>query len=141
MIPSITSKPIDQDATQMNEHEIDIGIERQRVLHLFRHGYSNYMEHAFPLDELCPLSCSGRNTIGNFSLTLIDSLDMLAIVGDLPEFRKQIMWIQGEEFSLDINVNVSAFETNIRVLGGLLSAHILAEDLLVCLLVVWRYVD
>jgi len=110
--------------------ENEIKTERGRVIELFNHGYTKYMNHAFPYDELCPLSCTGRNTLGNYSLTLIDSLDMLAIIGDIPEFTKQIQWIQTEDFSFNINVNVSSFETNIRVLGGLLSAHLLAEDLL-----------
>ena len=33
----------------------------------------------FPRDELCPLTCSGRDTWGSFSLTLIDSLDTLIV--------------------------------------------------------------
>lgn len=117
---------------QCNLENIDMSFERGRVIDMFNHGYSEYMKNAFPLDELCPLSCTGRNTIGNYSLTLIDSLDMLAIIGDLKEFQKQIQWLQGEDFSFNINVNVSTFETNIRILGGLLSAHLLAEDILVC---------
>ena len=59
-------------------------------------GYDAYMDNAFPADELMPLSCQGRyrgvqpdrgdldDALGNFSLTLIDSLDMLVVVGDLP---------------------------------------------------------
>ena len=46
---------------------------------MFQHGYDSYMQHAYPRDELCPLSCSGRDTWGKFSLTLIDSLDTLAV--------------------------------------------------------------
>ena len=71
----------------------------------FQHGYDNYMQHAWPLDELNPLACCGRgehlppdcyhqifpgpdienpdnininDVLGDFSLTLIDSLDTLA---------------------------------------------------------------
>ena len=39
---------------------------------------------------------------------------MLRVVQDIPNY--------------DLDVNVSVFETNIRVLGGLLSAHVLASD-------------
>lgn len=35
---------------------------------MFYHGYNNYMEHAFPLDELKPLSCTGRGPEGRGSL-------------------------------------------------------------------------
>jgi hypothetical protein len=33
---------------------------REEVREMFYHTYDNYMEHAFPLDELKPLSCSGK---------------------------------------------------------------------------------
>ena len=36
-------------------------------------------------------------------------------------------WIS-ENISFDLDVRVNVFETNIRLLGGLLSAHILASD-------------
>ena len=80
----------------------------------FQHGYDNYMQHAWPLDELNPLACCGRgeylkyfssqhcqcsgpdtenpdnininDVLGNFSHTLIDSLDTLA--GNL--YRRQM---------------------------------------------------
>jgi mannosidase alpha-like ER degradation enhancer 2 len=34
----------------------------------------------------------------------------------------------GENLHFDIDKTVSLFETNIRVMGGLLSAHLLASD-------------
>jgi len=96
------------------------------------------MENAFPADELMPLSCKGRyrgqepnrgdidDALGNFTLTLIDSLDTLVVLGDLEEFEKGVkLVIQHANFDHDISVSV--FETNIRVVGGLISSHILAE--------------
>lgn len=35
---------------------------------MFYHAYENYMENAFPLDELKPLSCTGRGREGRGSL-------------------------------------------------------------------------
>jgi hypothetical protein len=32
---------------------------KEAVKDMFYHGYNSYLEHAYPLDELCPLSCSG----------------------------------------------------------------------------------
>jgi hypothetical protein len=53
------------------------------------------MKYAFPLDELNPLECSGRgpdhdnpdnininDVLGDYSLTLIDTLDTLALLGN-----------------------------------------------------------
>ena len=62
-----------------------------------------------------------------FALTLIDSLDMLALIGDYPEFRRAIVRVM-HQVNFDRNVTVSIFETTIRVMGGLLSAHVLASD-------------
>eukprot|EP01114_Cavostelium_apophysatum_P012725 TRINITY_DN2912_c0_g2_i1.p1 TRINITY_DN2912_c0_g2~~TRINITY_DN2912_c0_g2_i1.p1 ORF type:complete len:500 (-),score=68.83 TRINITY_DN2912_c0_g2_i1:303-1802(-) len=93
---------------------------------MFYHAYENYIQHAFPLDELKPLSCIGADTLGSYSLTLVDTLDMLFMIGNQSEFEKQVQWV-GKHVSFERDVNVSVFETNIRVLGGLLSAHLLAE--------------
>lgn len=60
---------------------------------MFIHGYDAYMKNAYPADELMPLSCQGRyrdglggqnrgdvdDALGNFSLTLIDSVDTLVV--------------------------------------------------------------
>eukprot|EP01127_Copromyxa_protea_P010905 TRINITY_DN2708_c0_g1_i1.p1 TRINITY_DN2708_c0_g1~~TRINITY_DN2708_c0_g1_i1.p1 ORF type:complete len:766 (-),score=146.81 TRINITY_DN2708_c0_g1_i1:34-2331(-) len=91
---------------------------------MFDHGYSSYMTHAFPQDELASLSCKGFVSHGNNSLTLIDTLDTLVVMGKYDEFEKQVWWV-ADNTNFDIDLCVSVFETNIRVLGGLLSAHVL----------------
>lgn len=100
---------------------------REKVKDMFYHGYNNYLEHAFPLDELRPISCGGHDTWGSYQLTLIDAMDTLAVIGNHSEFARAVEIITG---SLDFNkdVNVSLFETNIRVLGGLLSSYFLSKD-------------
>ncbi|GFY85009.1 glycosyl hydrolase family 47 protein [Actinidia rufa] len=94
---------------------------------MFYHAFNGYMEHAFPLDELKPLSCEGEDTLGGYALTLIDSLDMLALLGDRERFTESVEWIS-KNVRFDINKTVSVFETTIRILGGLLSAHLIASD-------------
>lgn len=105
---------------------------------MFYHGYNGYMKYAFPADELMPLSCKGRfrdveinrgdldDALGNFSLTLIDSLDTLVIMGDLQEFESAVKKVV-QTVTFDSDIVVSVFEVNIRVLGGLISAHVLAN--------------
>ena len=39
---------------------------------MFHHAYDGYLRHAYPYDELRPLSCDGVDTWGSYSLTLID---------------------------------------------------------------------
>ncbi|KAJ3106016.1 ER degradation-enhancing alpha-mannosidase-like protein 2 [Phlyctochytrium planicorne] len=82
------------------------------------------MTYAYPLDELKPVSGVGFNTLGNFSLTLLDALDTLLIMGDRTSFIYGLRMLELVDFNIDVNVSV--FETNIRILGGLLSCHILA---------------
>jgi len=102
---------------------------KQDVKDMFYHSYNGYLNHAFPMDELKPISCSGSNTFGEYALTFIDSLDTLALMGNMSEFKRGVEWII-DHTHFDTNKTVSVFETNIRVLGGLLSSHLLAEILL-----------
>ena len=106
---------------------------------MFYHAYDAYMQHGYPWDELKPLSCEGRrwdrrdrgtldDSLGGFSLTLIDTLDMLVVLDDAAEFQSATEIVL-RDVSFDRNVTVSLFETTIRVLGGLLSAHNLVEEL------------
>lgn len=105
---------------------------RQRVLSMFYHAYDSYLEHAYPHDELLPLSCSGRDTWSgrHMPLQLVDALDTLVVVGNHSEFRRvaSLLLMQGGRSGrFDVDVNVSVFETNIRVIGGLLAAHLLSD--------------
>ena len=139
-------------------------ISREETEHLFYHGYNNYMEHAFPEDELRPVSCKPltrdrsnparpelNDPLGNYSLTLIDSLSTLAILASSSEgntkenealrrFQDGIMALveqygdgsegpkgQGRRaHGFDLDSKVQIFETVIRGVGGLLSAHLFA---------------
>lgn len=67
---------------------------RDEVREMFYHAFDGYMKHAFPLDELKPLSCEGEDTLGGYALTLIDSLDMLALLGDRKHFSESVEWIE-----------------------------------------------
>ncbi|MBN3304049.1 EDEM2 protein, partial [Amia calva] len=93
---------------------------------MFYHAYNSYLDNAFPYDELRPLTCDGQDTWGSFSLTLIDALDTLLILGNNTEFQRVASLLQ-DTVDFDIDVNASVFETNIRVVGGLLSAHMLSK--------------
>ncbi|XP_078429840.1 glycosyl hydrolase family 47 protein [Wolffia australiana] len=100
---------------------------REEVRQMFYHGFNGYLRYAFPLDELKPFSCSGEDTLGGYALTLVDSLDTLALLGDQEQFSWSVEWL-GKHLRFDINKTVSVFETTIRILGGLLSAHLIASD-------------
>jgi Glycosyl hydrolase family 47 len=121
------------------------------------------MNHAFPEDELRPLSCKPltrdrenpthievNDVLGNYSLTLIDSLSTLAILASTPPTSKRNQALvsfqdgirdlvqqygdgsdgpkgQGlRSRGFDLDSKVQVFETAIRGLGGLISAHLFA---------------
>lgn len=118
----------------------------QLIRDMFTHSYDGYMYHAYPASEIKPISCKPAvfNLVKIPALTLIDSLDMLMVLGNYTEFARSVerLRILHQRLAEDnmvidsrhgggglfaLNQNVSVFETNIRVLGGLLSAHQLAE--------------
>ncbi|XP_051956448.1 ER degradation-enhancing alpha-mannosidase-like protein 3 isoform X2 [Xyrauchen texanus] len=113
---------------------------RDQILEMFDHAYNSYMKYAYPADELMPLSCRGRvrglepnrgdidDSLGKFSLTLIDTLDTLVLLNKLDEFEEAVKKTVSD-VRLDNDIVVSVFETNIRVLGGLLGAHVMADVL------------
>ena len=131
---------------------------------MFYHGYDNYMKYAFPEDELRPISCTPltrdqanpahielNDALGNYSLTLIDSLSTLAILASsstthrgknkaFEEFKTGVRHLveqygdgsdtksgQGKRGrGFDVDSKVQVFETVIRGVGGLVSAHLFA---------------
>ncbi|KTF91004.1 hypothetical protein cypCar_00015877 [Cyprinus carpio] len=107
---------------------------------MFYFGYDNYMKFAFPEDELNPIACEGRgpdvlnpsnininDVLGNYSLTLIDALDTLLVLGNVTEFHRAVKLVI-DTVSFDKDSTVQVFEANIRILGSLISAHILLTD-------------
>ena len=54
----------------------------------------------------------------SYSLTLIDAMDTLVVMGNHSEFRRiaQLLIDKGESF-FDTDINASVFETNIRSKG------------------------
>ena len=58
-------------------------------------------------------------------MTLVDALDTLYLLENYTEFDRAVAEV-AVKVDLALNRNVSVFETNIRILGGLISAHIFA---------------
>lgn len=96
--------------------------------------YGAYARMAFGRDELAPVSGEGRDDFGGIGATLIDSLDTLWIMGLREEFHEAVKKLKEPDSGLRraasgaLARDVSVFETNIRVVGGLLSAYDLSGD-------------
>ena len=80
--------------------------------------YGGYKAYAFPHDELRPISRTHTDSLvelgaasptragySGVALTLIDSLDTLAILGNASEFSWAVRWV-GENVSFDLDVEV-----------------------------------
>ncbi|THV64217.1 hypothetical protein D6D28_10076 [Aureobasidium pullulans] len=142
----------------------EINALRKETRSVFYHGLTNYRQFAYPDDELRPLSClpltrdrvnpahiEVNDVLGNYSLSVVDSLSTLAILASNPEsdldhynalddFQEYVELVieeygdgspgpagQGRRArGFDLDSKVQVFETTIRGLGGLLSAHLFA---------------
>ncbi|KAA0151945.1 hypothetical protein FNF28_07090 [Cafeteria roenbergensis] len=111
---------------------------RERAREMWYHAWDSYHEHAWPHDELRPLSCRPRkwnerergtldDSLGGFALTAVDGLQSLALLGDAAGFERHGRHIC-ETVRVDRDVSVSVFEATIRVLGGLVTSHAIAEE-------------
>ena len=115
-------------STSLSRSEIEA--LRDEVKEMFTYTLESYNVHAYPADELKPMSCEGVNTFGSesgFAVTLIDALDAMVVMGNKTAFERGVRAVI-DNTRFDVDAHVSLFEMNIRVLGGLLSAHLLASD-------------
>lgn len=104
--------------------------ERERLKNLskemFEFGYDSYMKYAFPLDELDPIHCKGRgpdysnpdnininDALGDYLLTLVDSLSSLVVFGNSTEFKRASRLVI-ENLDFDKDNTVQVFEATIR---------------------------
>ncbi|KAK8796743.1 hypothetical protein WA588_000870 [Blastocystis sp. NMH] len=101
----------------------------EEIRELFMHGYRHYLEDAMPAPQLDPLVCrSARFPLSDIPyMTLYDVLDTLHVLHFDDAFIDAVRRLHSVA-SFDYDVNVSLFETIIRVQGGLLSAHMLLLD-------------
>ncbi|BAC03258.1 P0490D09.10 [Oryza sativa (japonica cultivar-group)] len=97
---------------------------RDEVKDMFYHAFDGYMQHAFPLDELRPLSCQGEDSLGGYALTLIDSLDTLALLGDKERFDAAVEWV-GKNVRFDIGMRIQSYDDQLLHLAADLAQRLL----------------
>ncbi|CAI9757476.1 unnamed protein product [Fraxinus pennsylvanica] len=138
----ISSMFIYNSVSKLDPYSVKKKRMSEKVRKMFYHAYDNYIMHAFPHDELKPLTktyTDSLSELGNLklehlpqeyngsALSLIESLSSLVILGNHTEFARAVLWLS-ENLTFDVDARINLFECNIRVLGGLVSAHILATD-------------
>lgn len=103
--------------------------ERQAVVKTaFERCWSAYKQHAWMDDEVKPLSGQSSNGFGGWAATLVDSLDVLWIMGLKDDFEEAVKATMTIDLGKATQETVNVFETTIRHLGGLLSAYDLSGD-------------
>ncbi|KAJ6608839.1 glycoside hydrolase [Mycena sp. CBHHK59/15] len=105
--------------------------KRDAVVAAFKRAWFAYERDAMGHDEYHPISRRGSNLSGSGGIgyTVVDALDTMLLMGLDAEYARAHKWVR-TELTFDRSGFFSTFETTIRVLGGLLSAHHLTSDAL-----------
>ncbi|KAF1914956.1 glycoside hydrolase [Ampelomyces quisqualis] len=110
--------------------KIDWEKRKEDVKNAFLLSWHAYEKHGWGYDEYYPVSRNGRYMAqpNGMGWIIVDALDTLMLMNLTQELKHAREWVST---TLDYNKNqdVNTFETTIRMLGGLLSAHYLQETL------------
>jgi len=96
-------------------------------------AWDRYRALAWGKDEIRPVSGGASSfplKTGHLGLSLIEALDTLWLMGLDSRFADGIAWVR-DHADFDVDGEVSVFETSIRLVGGLLSAHLASGDAVV----------
>ncbi len=116
-----------REALSVKGLPVDTAFARE-VREAFLHAWRAYEAHAWGHDALRPLSRGWRDWYASTLLmTPVDAYDTMLLMGLDDEARRAKELIL-ENLSFDRDMTVQVFEVNIRILGGLLSAHQMDGD-------------
>ena len=130
IVREIHSKPY--DSSRGTPADPEMIHRRDFVRGMMKFAWDGYKEKAWGYNEVKP--DSGRPSTSNIfgaaqtGATIIDGLDTLWIMGLKQEFKDGQEWVK-DNFSLKLSTqSLSAFETVIRFLGGLMGAYRMSGD-------------
>lgn len=94
-------------------------------------AWRNYVERAFGHDQIKPVSGGVEEFFfrggPGLGLSLVEALDTLYLMGLDAELEEAVGWI-AKSLHFDIDGEVQVFETNIRMVGGLLAGWLATHD-------------
>lgn len=96
----------------------------------FKWAWDHYAAKAWGRDEINPVSGTAQSFFiegHDLGLSLVEALDTLWIMELDDEFQAGVDWVKSS-LDFDIDAMSQVFETNIRLVGGLLSAHLACSD-------------
>jgi mannosyl-oligosaccharide alpha-1,2-mannosidase len=119
-LPSLTNR---QDGPS-NE------LKAYAVKEAFQISWRGYYEYAFPSDNLLPVTNTADNDRNGWGATAVDSLSTAIVLEDKTIVGQILEFIPTIDFTTtkEKDESISVFETNIRFLGGLISAYDLLTD-------------
>ena len=92
------------------------------------YSWNAYKKYAFGMDELLPLNKSGINDWYGWGVTIVDGIDTAIVMNLTDIVQEQLAFIETIDFTTTPYGPVEIFDTNIRYVGGLLSAYDLLKS-------------
>ena len=90
-----------RDARKLRESRL------QTIKDNFAHAWEGYKTHAWLRDELKPISGGPRESFGNWSATLVDTLDTLWIMGFYDDFEEAVSAVSAIDFETSTSDTIS----------------------------------
>lgn len=120
------------DTNKNDANEVKNKERRDKVKEMTLFAWNNYKKYAWGKNELKPLSRTGHQAgifggAENLGASIVDAMDTLHLMGLHDEVKLGKEWIQSK-FNLNIGTQLSAFEVNIRFVGGFLAMFTLTKD-------------
>ncbi|KAM3066857.1 mannosyl-oligosaccharide alpha-1,2-mannosidase [Clarireedia jacksonii] len=101
---------------------------RERVKEAFTLSWDAYERYAWGYDEFHPVSKHGKQmTPKGMGWIIVDALDTMILMNLTSRLHHARQWLT-TSLDYDQDQEVNTFETTIRMLGGLLSAHYLSTE-------------
>ncbi|TPX11217.1 uncharacterized protein E0L32_001035 [Thyridium curvatum] len=101
---------------------------RDRVVEAFELSWDAYERYAWGYDEFHPESKRGRQMAAKgMGWIIVDSLDTMILMNLTSRLTHAREWVS-KTLTYDQDQDVNTFETTIRMMGGLLSAHYLSNE-------------
>lgn len=138
-IEYIESKAKNLKNPYASNSESNADLEKMKVVkEAMAHAWHGYEQYAWGADELRPDSKQGKfgvlggmNGFQGMGASIVDAMSTLYIMGFQEEFDRARNWVKANMSFEPANrrgQDISFFETTIRLLGGLVSAHDLSGD-------------
>ena len=99
----------------------------KRLKKTFLKHWAGYKEFAWDHDELRPVSGGFQDPFAGWRATLVDTLDVLWIMGLKDEFEEAVEEVAHIDFKTTKKQVLPLFEVAIRYMGGLIAAYDISE--------------